>query len=78
MPLSCTGPVTGLGRTPPPHRKDMGPKAGKGPGTRDWGTPPPGGVQTENLTFPRTLHAGGKDTKYFSLVARWGNGHCLE
>ena len=33
-----TGPVTGLGGTPPP-RKDLEPEAGKGPGTRGWGTP---------------------------------------
>ena len=36
---SWTGPVTGLGGTPP--GKDMGPEAEKGPATRDWGTLPP-------------------------------------
>ena len=53
-----TGPVIGLGATPRERTwdqrlgRDLGPEAGKGPGTRGWGqsdrSPPPGG-QTNKL-----------------------------
>ena len=52
------GPETGV----PPPRKDMGPEVGKGPGSRNWGTSPPGvnGQTPEKITSHRTSYAGSK------------------
>ena len=63
---------------PPPRLpgKGLGPDAGKGPGTRDWGTcPPPQWTdrQTENITLSRTSHAGGNNSSrfYFNKLMQW-------
>ena len=62
----CGGPITGLRYHPPgracgrigiPPRKDMGPKVGKGPDTRSWGTllkrhTPPVAIRTRLVKTP--------------------------
>ena len=74
-----TGPVTGLGGTsqagpeqdfrqdPPPPERTWDQRLGRGLGPETGVAPPPGG-QIENITFPRTSYAGGKNDIYYSNV----------